>query len=454
MKRTLSAWILAAVATGMPAFADDAITFSKHVAPILQKNCQECHRTGDIAPMSLLTFEEARPWAKSIRKHVSERTMPPWFADPAHGKWKNDRSLCEADLKTITSWVDQGAKEGDPTDMPAPVAFATEDGWKYGEPELVFQYPRPYFLGKDVADEYRCFVMPIDVDQDVWLKAVEYRPDNRAVVHHFIVFIDETDSSLLKDAVTPEPGCECSMSGGGAGPLKFAHAWAPGNDAPLMPGGMASKIKRGSHLVLQIHYHNTTGADQLDQSRIALQLAHGDETIVKEPQINMVSAWQLNIAAGDPAAKHMAVYTAMKDLALGSAAPHMHYRGKSMQLFYQRPGEAEQLFLSVPRYDFNWQMTYSMEEPLKLPKGSKIRMEAIHDNSENNPFNPKLPPVEVHWGEETHNEMALAFLGVMYDDDKLNVTPEWPLRMTSNATKDGGMTINERTATASATAGE
>lgn len=425
------------------AMADDnapatGVTFSKDVAPIFQQHCQTCHRPGDIAPMSLLNYKDARPYAKSIRKAVSQRTMPPWSADAKESmKFVNDTSLSEKDLNTIVNWIDQGTLEGNPTDLPPAKVFADDGGWKLGTPELTFKYPEPFLLGKNVEDEYRCYVMPIGVDHDVWLKGVEYHPGNRAVVHHYIVFLDSTDRSLKMDQATPEPGFECGMGGGGAGAgaNRMLSAWAPGNMPKVSGPGAAFKIPKGSYLVLQIHYHNTTGKDQLEQSTIGMHLAK--EPIIKEPKISLLSAWQLNIKAGDAAAHHEAKLTAQNDMTVYSVAPHMHFRGKDMRVFYTLPGQEEKTLIWVPRYDFNWQITYELAEPIKAPKGTQFRMVSTHDNSDKNPFNPRIPPVDVHWGEETQAEMAIAFLGSTADAENLNVTPVYPIQMSKEKLPTG-----------------
>ncbi len=407
--------------------ADDtdggSVTFSRDIAPIFQENCQTCHRPGDIAPMSLLNYQDARPWAKSIKQAVSARTMPPWFADPQYGHFSNDSSLTETEIATIVRWVDQGAREGDPSFLP-PARNFDHAGWKLKEPDIVFEFPEPYTVGKEVDDEYRCFVLPVPGDSDIWLKGTEYEPGNRQVVHHFIVFVDPTPKSLEMDLATPEPGYECGMGSGDGRMLRLIGGWAPGNNSMLSDPGVAQRIPAGSYVVIQTHYHNTTGEDQVDQSKMAFHVAKNDETIVKDPQIRLLSEWNLNIPAGDPAARHEVSWTTRQDVTIHSISPHMHYRGKSMTVFATLPGGEEQILLRVPRYDFNWQVSYRLTEPFKAPVGTSFRMVSIHDNSASNPANPD-PSREVHWGEETHNEMAIAFMGVTLDDQNVNAVPEW-----------------------------
>lgn len=425
----MSAMLILASTWSAVGFADDTdggrVTFSRDVAPILQKNCQTCHRPGDIAPMSLMNYEDTRPWAKSIKAAVASRTMPPWFADPAHGSFENDTSLSQAEIATLVRWVDQGAPKGNPADLP-PARVFEHAGWKLKEPDIVFQYPEPYRVGKEIDDEYRCFALPVPGESDVWLKGAEYEPGNRAVVHHFIVFVDPTSRSLERDLATPEPGYECGMGSGDGRLLRMVGGWAPGNNPMLSEPGVAQKIPAGSYIVVQMHYHNTTGEDQLDHSKVAFHVAKSDETIVKDPQVRLVSEWDLNIAPGDPASRHEASWTTRKDVTVFSVSPHMHYRGKSMTVYSQILGDEEKILLSVPRYDFNWQISYRLAEPFKAPAGTTFRMVSIHDNSAGNAANPD-PGREVHWGEETHNEMAIAFMGITLDDQNVNVVPDWPV---------------------------
>ena len=362
---------LSLLLAGAAAFAaadrsEGTVTFAKDVAPILQENCQTCHRPGDIAPMSLLTYQEARPWAKSIRQVVSDRTMPPWHADAAAGNFANDSSLSEQEISTLVAWVDQGAPEGNPADSPPAKTFAV-NGWKAGTPDLVYWVPETYNLPATVDDEYRCFVMPEKVEQDLWYSGLEVKPGNPAVVHHVIVFADASDSARERDAADPQPGFLCGMASGGID-MKMVGGWAPGRNVGMTKSGFAMKIAAGTTLVYQVHYHNTTGAEQPDRSGMALYLTR--ETVHKHPRTAPIGAWDLNIEAGDANAEHSAAWTAPANIHVRSIMPHMHYIGKDMKITAVLPDGAEQVLLDVPRYDFNWQTSYIFAEPLALPKGT------------------------------------------------------------------------------------
>jgi mono/diheme cytochrome c family protein len=422
---------LALALIGAPAsLANDAaetVTFTRDVAPILQENCQGCHRPGQIGPMPLLNYEEARPWAKAIQQQVVKRSMPPWFAHPDSRAMKGDLNLTDDEIATISDWVDQGATRGNPADLPEPRVFeAYEGGWQLGEPDIVLRYPVPNPVGKEVDDEYRCFPIEFGLDHDVWLKGVEFKPGNNKVVHHFILFDDTTGVIPRMDEETPEPGCECGQMDSALAGSDILQMWAPGNVQPLPAEGIGKRIKKGANLVLQIHYHNVTGADAIDHSEFALHLAKPDETIMKEMRGQLVSQWVLDIKAGDANSEHQAKWVANQDITAYSTGVHMHYRGKDMGLWATTPAGEEETLIWVPNYDFNWQLTYEFVEPFNAPKGTEFVMVSHHDNSENNPHNPVIPPVDVKWGLATSDEMAFSGISYTIDDEALNITPQYP----------------------------
>ena len=224
--------LAAAVLTGTAYAAGP--TFTKDIAPILQENCQGCHRAGQIGPMPLLSYEDTRPWAKSIKKQVAARKMPPYFAHPSSLPMKSDLNLTDQELNTIVAWVDQGAPKGDPADMPEPRVFDSfEGGWMLKQPDLVLQPLEPFNVGKELDDEYRCYRVPLSLDHDVWLKGVEFKPGDSKVVHHIILFEDVAGRFAAKDDATPEPGCECKDMDTILAGTKLLKMWAPGNVQPL-----------------------------------------------------------------------------------------------------------------------------------------------------------------------------------------------------------------------------
>lgn len=375
--------LLAAAALSVPAFAatPDAPTWSSDVAPIVQDNCQGCHRDGQIGPMPLTNYSEVRPWAKSIQKQVVQRTMPPWFAHPDSRKMKGDMNLTTLEIDTIKGWVAAGAPEGNPADLPAARKFETFDGgWVLKKPDMVLQPQAPFVVGADVIDEYRCFHVPFGLDHDVWMKGGEFQAGNPEVVHHFILFGDPTDGAKKLDDATPEPGWECGQMDSDLVRAKILKMWAPGNVQPLAKEGMGVKVPAGTELILQIHVHNTTGVEQVDHSKFALHLARPSETIQKEIRMQLVSAWTLDIKAGDKNSEHRAEWTAPADITVSSSGGHMHARGKDIGMWATRPGQERETLLWMPRYDFNWQLTYEFVEPLRAPKGTHFEMISHHDN--------------------------------------------------------------------------
>lgn len=400
-------------------------TFTKDVVPIFQAKCQECHRPGDIAPMSLLTYETTRPWAKSIKRKVVAREMPPFHAEKGKFPFANDTTLTEQEVETIVAWVDQGVKRGNPDDLPPP-ADLDPDHWRAGTPDLVLQPDSPYTLGADVDDEYRCYVIPTNFTEDVWINGIEYRPGNREVVHHIMAYIDTSGRARPKDEATPEAGFLCGMSGDQSTMQldQLLGGWAPGTPPNMSDVGHGRLIPAGADIVYQVHYHNVTGQAQIDHSSMGLHFAK--EPIMAEDRIFLVGAYQLKINAGDANAEHKGYWTAPKDLILSTVMPHMHYLGKDMTVNATFPDGRKETLLDVPRYDFNWQIVYAYEEPMLIPKGTRFEMISHHDNSADNPANPSNPPKDVAWGEATDEEMAHAWLSYTYADEKLNITPTPP----------------------------
>lgn len=408
-----------------PARAADPVTFTKDVAPIFQENCQGCHRPGQIGPMPLLTYEEARPWAKAIKQQVGLRKMPPYFAHPSSLPMRGDKNLTQDEIDTIIAWADQGAKQGNPADLPEPRIWESfEGGWMLKQPDIILQMPEPFEVGGGDDDLYQCFQIPFESDVDLWLKGVEFKPGNSKVVHHIILFEDTMGRFKTFDDETPEQGCECADMEKILVGTNMLKMWAPGNVQPLSPSGIANKLRAGTDLILQVHYHNVTGVDQTDQSEFALHIAQPDELIQKQVLGQLVVQPNLNIKAGDAVSQHEAHFTTRRDLTLYSSGVHMHLRGKSMGMWAKRPGEIEETTIVwVPEYDFNWQLTYEFEEPWKAPKGTEFIMRSVHDNSAENPNNPN-PNVDVHWGLYSEDEMAFSGYSYTVDDEFLNITPQ------------------------------
>ena len=372
--------------------AEPTVTFSKHVAGILQKNCQECHRPGQIAPMPLLTHEDASAWSSMIREVIEEKRMPPWHADPRHGKFNNDRSLSKADRDTLLTWIDQGCPEGDAKMMPAARQFP--EGWIIGKPDVIFTMPRAFTVpaaSPKGGVRYQMFLVPTNFSEDKWAQAIEVRPGSKAVVHHILVYVAE---SRKKGA---------AADGIGKGMLA---AYAPGDLGTVYPAGTAKKIPKGATLAFQVHY-TPNGVEQTDRSSIGIIFA-------REPPRNQVStrAVAQQTLFIPPGAENHSVNSAStfkEETLLWSLFPHMHLRGKSFEYRVVYPDGKTQTLLSVPKFDFNWQVSYRLAEPLKMPAGSRIECRALFDNSPNNLSNPD-PSKFVFWGNQTWEEMMIGFV--------------------------------------------
>ena len=371
------------------------VTFSKDIAPILFNNCVACHRPGEIAPMSLLTYKEVRPWAKSIRERVIDRSMPPWSADPKYGHWANDPRLSEQQINTIVEWVNAGAPKGDDKDLP-PVPTFTE-GWTIGTPDVVLQMTEEYTVPADGTIPYLYFSMPTGFTEDKWIQAMEIRPGNRKVVHHVIAYAQDGN---VKDIA----------AGGGEGDLRRGGRVHLGGITPNKTGivygpGTARLIKKGSNIVFQMHY-TTNGEVTKDRTKIGFVFAKepGKKSLMTGNAIN--GRFVIPAGAGNHEVK--ASKTFDEDVLITSFMPHMHVRGKSFTYTAVYPDGRSEILLDVPKYDFNWQHTYIPKQPIPLPKGTRLDCVAHFDNSEKNKFNPD-PSKEVRWGDQTWEEMMIGW---------------------------------------------
>ena len=391
------------LASASPSLAAGAPTFSKDVAPILYKNCVERHRPTAMAPMSLLTYEDARPWARAIKQKVAARQMPPWGADPAIGTFANDVSLKQAEIDLIAAWVDGGAPEGHRTELPAAPKFA--EGWSIGTPDLVFRMQKPFVVPADGTVPYMYVSIPTNLKQDIWIKAVELKPTDRRVVHHIISTLIEGNGT----APDPEPKLTRDPArkeiGGGLGGL------VPGRLYGQFDEGVARKIPAGADIVLQMHY-TTIGQPVTDQTEIGVVLAKAPPATLRLEAGGAIPNMQFAIPPGDPNYEVVGQQTFDRDTYLNSLYPHMHVRGKDATYTIVYPDGREEIVLRVPKYDFNWQLSYKLAEPKFMPKGSTLKVTMHYDNSRANRFNPD-PSAEVRWGEQTWEEMMLGYYGTI-----------------------------------------
>ena len=393
-------------------------TFSKDVAPILYKQCVSCHRPGEAAPMPLLTYEQARPYAKAIANAVTSRTMPPWHADAPAGTFHNERVLNERERATLTAWAAGGAINGNPKDLPAQPTFT--EGWVLGTPDVVLEMLEDYPIPAKGTIQYEWFYIPSNFAEAKWVKALEVRPGDRAAVHHVLVYyrakpegkvppIARANQKNQSNGPPDEEGIEKRprRTDLGGMPPRLIATYAPGTNPQVAPAGTAFRLEPGGIIELQMHY-TATGRPTTDRTKVGI-------TFAAEPSPREVRAQHFfNVTLKLPAgAADVPVTTDLEflqDAIVWGLFPHTHLRGKKWAYTLELPNGEKKSILSVPRYDFNWQTYYMFREPLQVPKGSKIVSTAWYDNSAANKSNPN-PNVDVLWGDQTWQEMQ--YTGVL-----------------------------------------
>jgi mono/diheme cytochrome c family protein len=409
-----------------------APTFSRDVAPILYGHCVSCHHPGDIAPMSLLTYKDARPWAAAIRESVLTGKMPPWKADPHFGKWSNDPRLSDAEIATLKAWTEGEKLEGNARDLPAAPAFT--EGWKIGKPDVILSIPEHKLEGSG-PDEYSYVTVPTNFTEDRWVIAAELRPGNRKVVHHAHVFVvDEvakkashapaarTPATIYAESLWDHEGTlehlslaapvindGCAVDDNGLLPGQkqtdlsdLVSSYLPGRDPDVYPSGTARRIPAGASVKFQIHYSRTTGKTETDTTSVGLIFAKEAPKQVSRRTDVSNEMFLIPPGAADHAVSEC--HTFDKDILITSLTPHMHLRGKSMRIVADFPNGEKQTLLFVPAYDFNWQFTYRAEKPIFLPRGTRLEVLARFDNSAANSMNPN-PKKTLRWGAASEDEM-------------------------------------------------
>jgi mono/diheme cytochrome c family protein len=380
--------------------------FNQDIAPIVYENCAGCHRPGAVAPFPLLTYHDVAKRARLIVTVTRKRYMPPWKAEPQEQGFQDTRRLTQAQIEMIAEWAEKGAPEGDAKDKPVPPQFAT--GWQAGKPDLVLSMQQPFTVPADGPDIFQCFVVPLHFDQDQYVKTVEFHSGNPRVVHHALFFLDSSGEAQKLDAATPEPGYSC-FGGPKILPSGLLGGWAPGATPRALPTGMAQSVQKGSTLVIQVHYH-PSGKPESDQSSLGLTFG---ESPTKGVTRIIAGTRQIDIPAGDAHYEAADSMSVPEDVDLIGIAPHAHLLCKEMKVNAQLPdGKTEQL-IWIRDWDFNWQGEYRYAKPVHLPKGTRIEMRYLYDNSVQNPHNPSDPPKRVTYGEQTTDEMGLVFLQVV-----------------------------------------
>ena len=397
----------------------DNPTYTEDVAPILMANCVTCHRPGEVAPMSLTTYEEIRPWARLIAQEVALRRMPPWHATAGVREYTNDRSLADADIDVIQRWVAAGAPRGDDARMPPMPTF--NDGWQIGEPDIVLGWESPYQIEAEGEDEYRCFVLDPKFEEDQWIDVVDVLPGNRATDHHIVIYVDQGgEISTRLDAEEPGEGYSCFGTGGF--PAYMVPGWGPGYQATETPEGTGYLLEANAKIVVQMHYHKT-GSPEEDLTRVGLRLARNPTSKVL---YNGYVLGFMQIPPGDPNFVVNGRTVLQEAITIYSVVTHMHYLGKAMDIWAILPDDTRVDLVQVPRFDFSWQYEYTLAEPQRLPKGSTVHMKAVFDNSPESPYQHSDPPRLVTFGESTTDEMAVGVFFHTRDAENLTTETDTP----------------------------
>jgi mono/diheme cytochrome c family protein len=399
---------------------NEPVTFSNQIVRLFQKNCQACHHPGDIAPFSLMTYQDAYRRARAIKAITQDRYMPPWKPVDGCGEFRNKRGLTDEEIATIARWVDAGAPEGNPADLPPPLEFP--DGWTLGKPDLVITPDEEYMPDPTISDIYRCFSIPTNVTEDQYITKMEIRPSNRKIVHHMMLFLDVDGKSVAADEADPGLGYTCAGDFGFL-PVKdplgfFIGGWTPGATPLTLPEGVGIFVPAHSRIVLQIHYR-PNGEPESDRTQVGLYFAHGP--IQKKLHVLPVLNTKFTIPPGDPHYKVTASLpippgTDMHALAI---LPHMHLLGQQIQVNAVSPNGATTCLVKIDDWNFHWQDNYLFADPVPLPGRTRLELTAYYDNSENNPNNPHSPPQPVSWGGSTFDEMCVAFIGVTFDNENM-----------------------------------
>ena len=401
-------------------------TFTEDVAPILFEKCVTCHRPGEIAPMSLMSYAETRPWTRSIRNQVNAGTMPPWHADPDVGRFSNERRLTGTEKDTILRWADGGAPEGDPDGLPPVPLFA--DGWQFGHPDVVLEMPDPFEVPAEGEVAYQYFSTPTNFAEDTWAQAIEVCVGEPSVVHHVLVYVKDPSGSRAKRGFKDIPVDErykamiernrkCAEEARLSAeqpaereedPGVLIATMAPGSNPMVFDPATALRIPKGAELVFQVHY-TSTGRTTLDRSMVGMILAGAPPTREIRADKFLNPAFELPPGSADERVDTKIEFT--EDVEIFALLPHTHLRGKRWEYRLNYPDCRSERVLSVPNYDFDWQTFYVLEKPLAVPRGSTLEASAWHDNSAANRANPD-PTVAVTWGEQTWEEMQ--YTGIYY----------------------------------------
>jgi hypothetical protein len=422
-----------------------AITFADHIAPIVFQNCVTCHRPDGAAPFALVTYADVAKRARQIASVTRTRTMPPWHAEPSSYAFKDERRLTADQIALIQQWVQQGMPQGDPTRLP--IVPDVPDGWQLGQPDLIVELPDGYRVPADGPDVYRNFVIPLQLTEDKWVRAIELRPSARAAVHHVLFFADDSGAARKADAADPEPGFP------GMGGRRWRTAplggWALGQQPHLYPDGIAVPLRKGSDLVFQYHFH-PSGKPETERSLIGLHFADkAPERTLTGIQLPPVFGFfaGIDIPAGERDFRVHDSFVLPVDVEAVVVGGHAHYLGREMKLTATLPSGEQKTLLWIKRWDFAWQDRYYFKDLVPLPKGTRLDGEVSWDNSAENPDNPSTPPKHVTWGEQSTDEMGSVGVQVVprRESDLATLQQAYRAHVRSAAMSGGGLDAFRRT---------
>ena len=393
-------------AIALPPLFAAAPTYNKDIAPILNGQCVLCHRPGEVAPFSLLTYQDAAKRAALIATVTASGLMPPWKPEPGFGKFQHERRLTPEQIALLDAWAKAGAPEGNPKDKLSAPTFA--EGWAGGQPDLILKAGNGFNVPADGNDQFQCFVLPLNLDQDSYIRTAEFRPGNRRVVHHGVIYVDESGAARRMAANSPDGSYPC-FGGPRVNAAGLLDGWAPGTITRPGDPALSIPVKKGTDLVLQIHYH-PDGKPETDISSVGITYSgpptHGRTSML------MVDT-NLDIPPGDSHYVVKSSLTMPRAVDIAGLFPHAHWLCKDMKIDAHLPDGQTIPMMRIKDWDFNWQGGYRYQTPVHLPKGARIDLEYTFDNSARNPRNPSNPPARVTFGEQTTDEMAVAFFTVV-----------------------------------------
>jgi hypothetical protein len=401
---------LSLVASGTLCASAAAVTFNEQIAPIIYHNCTGCHRPGESAPFPLTSYKEVAKRGALIATVTQKRYMPPWHAAPAAVSYRDERRLSDEQIALIKAWVDQGMPEGDPAKAPALPVFP--EGWQLGQPDLIVTFPHEYHIPASGPDIYRDFVIPVNLSEAKWIRAVEVRPTAIKAIHHMLYYADPSGTLRERDRSESLPGfAGLAFPDGTIG----LGGWAGGTQPHFLPDGVARPFPKGSDLIIQEHFH-PIGKEEVEKTVVGLYFAK------QAPDRRMLSIQLpsnfgffagVRIPAGEKTYTVRDSYTLPIDVEAFGVSAHAHYLGKSMKLTATLPSGETMVLLNIPNWDFAWQDGYLFSDMLALPKGTRLDGEVVWDNSASNVRNPQTPPVLVTWGERSTDEMGSVTLDLI-----------------------------------------